>query len=280
MRVQQRKGDGRAHHAAQKCAAGQVFLGDDTMVPASSCQQQLRNNPEIPDTGSEACATQFSGFARCLQPGCPGARRPPHLERRALHDSFDNRRKTISIARGIAHDGAHRRHVVVFDSAAERVSQQLFGQRADEDIRAAQDRLRRSAGPFTLEPSPRTPEASMEAPVFAERRARRPPRRSSPARSQAGPASCGSRRRRDWRDALPSLAHAKALPPAVVLLQRRDIGGRRVAAACPARSRESTCRAAPERCASRATSPSECCPARAAPAAHRSASVTRRNWLP
>src|SRR5579863_7696887 len=52
---------------------------------------------------------------------------PSHLKRGALDYAHYEGRKTIIVARGVVDDGANRRHVVVFDAAAERVGHQLLG---------------------------------------------------------------------------------------------------------------------------------------------------------
>jgi len=40
-----------------------------------------------------------------------------HVERRALHDAQDQRRKTIIVTAGVAHDRANHRHVLIFNPA-------------------------------------------------------------------------------------------------------------------------------------------------------------------
>src|SRR6185436_10592559 len=53
-------------------------------------------------------------------------RGPPHLQRCALHDSGDQRRHPVIFLRGLARDGAHGRKVIILNSTAERINQQLF----------------------------------------------------------------------------------------------------------------------------------------------------------
>ena len=53
--------------------------------------------------------------------GCPS-----HLKWRAVNDGRNQRRQPIIVARRLAHDGAHRRLVVIFQAAAQRIHQQLF----------------------------------------------------------------------------------------------------------------------------------------------------------
>src|SRR5258708_25326837 len=70
-----------------------------------------------------------------------GCLRSPHLKRLALHDAHDQRRKTVIVRAGVAHDFAHGGHVVGLEAAAERVGQHLFGHGADENFGTAEQSL-------------------------------------------------------------------------------------------------------------------------------------------
>src|SRR5689334_18995574 len=79
-----------------------------------------------------------------------------HLERRAPDDAGDQRREFVVIRGGVAHDAAHSGHVVVFQSAAERIRQKLFAHHSDEDIGAAREspaQFLRSIDAVTIEQS-------------------------------------------------------------------------------------------------------------------------------
>ena len=52
--------------------------------------------------------------------------RPPHLKRPAPNDFYDHRRPTVIVSRGVAHDVANGRLIVVFDTAAEGIDEQLL----------------------------------------------------------------------------------------------------------------------------------------------------------
>src|SRR6185436_18707865 len=56
----------------------------------------------------------------------------PHPERRAGHDTPDERREAIAVARGVTHDGAYRRHVGGLEAAAERIRHQLLAHRSHQ----------------------------------------------------------------------------------------------------------------------------------------------------
>src|ERR1700683_1731303 len=51
---------------------------------------------------------------------------PIHLERLAFHDAIDQRRETIVTLRGIPHDGAHYRHVLILNPASQCVGKKVF----------------------------------------------------------------------------------------------------------------------------------------------------------
>src|ERR1700733_12689830 len=61
--------------------------------------------------------------------------RPSHLERRAFHDAQNDRGKPIIDAGRFTVDGPNRRHVVVFEAAAQRIGQQLLSEGSGERIR-------------------------------------------------------------------------------------------------------------------------------------------------
>src|SRR4051812_28942847 len=65
----------------------------------------------------------------------------PLLKGRAVDDALHNRRELVIVRRAATDDRAHRGHVVIRETAAERVGQQLLGHRADEDLRVAHQRL-------------------------------------------------------------------------------------------------------------------------------------------
>ena len=64
-----------------------------------------------------------------------------HAERVALDDAGHDRREPVVVIFGRAHDGAHLRHVEIFELAPERVHHQFRRQRLHELIGAAQQRL-------------------------------------------------------------------------------------------------------------------------------------------
>src|SRR3954470_23197182 len=57
--------------------------------------------------------------------------RPPHLERRALHDAEHERRDAIVVARRVAHDRAHGGVGVLFRAPPERIGKRVFGRRRE-----------------------------------------------------------------------------------------------------------------------------------------------------
>src|SRR6266478_5436486 len=58
----------------------------------------------------------------------------PHLERRALHDLQDQRRKTVAVVRQALGDLVHGAFVIILKAAAERVSQHLLSQAMHEVV--------------------------------------------------------------------------------------------------------------------------------------------------
>ena len=88
-----------------------------------------------------------------------------HLERGALHDSQHDRLHGVILRGGAPDDAADDRHVDRLEPAAQRVNQQLFGDRAGEHVRPGQQRLpqrRRARRPCV--PSASTPAASIASP--------------------------------------------------------------------------------------------------------------------
>src|SRR3954464_15174129 len=65
----------------------------------------------------------------------------PHLKGHALHDAHYDCGKPVILARSIPVDRSYNRHVVILEPAAQRVRQQFLGERADEGIRVAHQRL-------------------------------------------------------------------------------------------------------------------------------------------
>src|SRR5688500_11476081 len=51
----------------------------------------------------------------------------PHLKGRALHDAEHERGEAVVASRGVVHDLAHRRLVVILHAAAHRIREQLLG---------------------------------------------------------------------------------------------------------------------------------------------------------
>ena len=118
-RIQQRQGDGDAR-PAQHRATGQMLLGDE------HCRI-----PSLLNLRTSARGLRRSFFGGHL----------PLLEWVAVHDLHHDRREPIVVFRGLAHDGAHRRHVVVLDEAAERVRHQLLGERLHELLGVREQRV-------------------------------------------------------------------------------------------------------------------------------------------
>src|SRR5689334_212391 len=77
---------------------------------------------------------------------CALARLDPHLERCTIHNPVDDVRKAVVVRPSNTHDRADARHVLGRQSAAERVSQQLLGQRLHEYIRLFKQRVPQFAG--------------------------------------------------------------------------------------------------------------------------------------
>ena len=144
-----------------------------------------------------------SPYAGCNRAGFTGA---PHSERKAVHDSEHELTKTDidSSATAICGDRGHRWPVVPFQTAAQRIDQQLLGYPAHEDARdppSESPSVRRASG--TTRPSGSEPDESTgELAVLPS--AKRRSRRNSPGRSRAGPS-------REWQDGadrtLPMLFH-------------------------------------------------------------------------
>ena len=131
--------------------------------------------------------------------------------------------KRIVLRPRVAHDRADRGRVVVLDAAPERVGQQLFGERADEQLRPAQQRR--------FEPVDVGELAAVGQACRTRRSARRlrpcasgRPRRSSRARSRPDPSGCGTRRRRRWSGARPAARAPTRLPSTVLSLSAGTFG--------------------------------------------------------
>src|SRR5436190_6779880 len=58
----------------------------------------------------------------------------PLLKRNAVHNSENDRRKSVSIFPGSSHDLAHSRRIVVFHAAAESEGHQILSQRSDKQL--------------------------------------------------------------------------------------------------------------------------------------------------
>ena len=158
--------------------------------------------------------------------------------------------------------------VVVLEAAAERVGQQLLGQRRDELLAVPQQRLAQPDGPVERR-------AVRQRARGVDRRCpRSPSSRHRPTASKFSSAN-PSGSIRAWQLAQAGFARCCSMRSRIVqrlarlrgLLRAPARSAAAAAAACRAGSRASTCRAAPARCGSRTTSPSGCCPARAARAA-------------
>ncbi len=61
-----------------------------------------------------------------------------------MPSTSDENRELLS--RRLANDGSNRRHIVIVESAAECIGQQLLGQRADKHIGPLQERLSKRGG--------------------------------------------------------------------------------------------------------------------------------------
>ena len=165
--------------------------------------------------------------------------------------------------RASSQERAHHGHVVVLQAAAERVGQQLLGERVDEDVRVRQQRLAQLA----RRRRPALPSVSCAARVDRRAGLARPParrrRRSSPCAKPSGSIDPVAARARGIG---PMRLHPLAHRPRRARRPRSRAAARSpaaAAAACRAGSRASTCRAASAPCGRRATSPSGCCPCRA-----------------
>ena len=147
----------------------------------------------------------------------------------------------------------------------------MVQQRAAQTRRAVESSCRRAS----------TPEASMGGELRVDGRASLPTASKFSSAKPSGSISA-------WQLAQTGLARCCSIRSRIDstrAVRRRSLRApaRSAAAAAAARragSRESTCRAAPARCDSDTTSPSGCCPGRAARGARSSGSVTRRKRLP
>ena len=166
----------------------------------------------------------------------------------ALDDAEHDGRPAVVGRRGVPHDFPDRRIVVVLDAAAERVGQQLLGhgRRRSGSGLLQEQRPQPGHGPSNAPPVGMTPEASIGVaapPSSASSRWRR----SSRARTPAGPSARGTRRTPGSRGA-PSLAHRHRLPAP----PSRSSGPARPAAEAAAVRRAGcrapTCPAAPATC--------------------------------
>ena len=154
----------------------------------------------------------------------------PHLERRAVDDSYDKRRKTVVVAAASRAMPRTTGISVIRQAAAERVGHQLSrswcGRTAPGRCSKA---LRSSTGPLIFVPSAvgrrrRSGFRRCRLPWCAMRRWRR----NFPARSRCGSITCGSWRRGGLaRCSFHALAHRQH--PArlrVAFIERRNIGRR------------------------------------------------------
>ena len=137
------------------------------------------------------------------------------------------RREAVVVRRGLAHNRADGRHVVVLDAAAQRVGQQLLGDVVDELLGVARAAPARSpADAVECVPSGRA--RGVDRLEFSSRSATARSRRSSRARSRAGPSAVAASRTPDSRGAAPCAPAPSHLGPCLaVLLQRRHIRRRR-----------------------------------------------------
>ena len=85
-------------------------------------------------------------------------RNPTLLERLTRDDPLHQRRPAVVVLLQLAHEPTHRRRVVVIDAAPQRIRQELVGDRPDELIALAQQRL------------PKPPQAVNGGPIELDRR--------------------------------------------------------------------------------------------------------------
>ena len=157
----------------------------------------------------------------------------------------------------------HRRRIVVLDAAAQRVRQQLFGERAGEDFRPREQRMPQPG--HAVEGLGRRAAARHveRRTVVGARAASGRPRRSSPARAR-------SDRCCRWHAAQTALLRCSAISSRIVCARAPasfSLSGGTLAAAAAAARRAMFSRIhLPRRTGEvrwRARSPSGCCPARA-----------------
>src|SRR3954447_1103901 len=67
--------------------------------------------------------------------------RAPHLKRNTLHDAENERRESVPVLPGVAHDLANGRRVVVLDPSPQRERQKVFRQSCDKQFGTAQQGL-------------------------------------------------------------------------------------------------------------------------------------------
>ena len=176
-------------------------------------------------------------------------RSPPHLKWYAIHDSEDNRGKTVVVVRCLAADGAHRGLVVRFEAPAQSVCQHLRGTGTRRTRRAGRERLSSSPPAHSIAvPSGSAPDASIcraaflgsESPdgiVLFERK----PSGSS-LRMAGSTGAVGAMFFQLLAQASGGVRRA--------IGQRRNVRAAAEAAERPGCFRESICRAARETCAS------------------------------
>ena len=204
--------------------------------------------------------------------------RPPHPKRCALHERENRRRPAVVVGRRRPHDAADGWRVVVFQSAADRVGEQLVGHGPDELLLLRHQRTpqRRRAVDFR---------AVQQHAGCVDRRAgvRGAPladaHRSSPGSVPADPSAHGNSRTPHWSGGSPASRAPTRLAVLAALFERRHVRRRRrrrrgqdvlqqpLAADGGRRARRV------RRHRQHAALPSR-------PKRFSSASVTRRKWLP
>ena len=147
-----RSGSLRGHHGieqrqrqtyaqtAQQRAAGKMLLSDEHLAESFRLCETL----ESAGAASSACRI-WKGALSTI----------------AMNESGE----AVVVLRRLAVDGPHHRHVVVFDAAAQRVGQQLFGKVRMKESECATSAWRRLMGPSTLVPSNSLPVASISEPL-------------------------------------------------------------------------------------------------------------------
>src|SRR5262245_23914477 len=69
-----------------------------------------------------------------------------HLKRCAVHNSRDQRRESVAVLPGVLNDLARGGHIVILETAPERVGQHLFCNDASENVLLIHERLTQADG--------------------------------------------------------------------------------------------------------------------------------------